>query len=119
MNRITKLKMENGGVAEEEEAMREVATNYFQDLFTSSIGARMEEVLDKVDKRVTQEMNDMLCKPYTGKEVVDALESIGDMKAPGLDGMHALFYKKFWDIVGEKVTDEVLNVLNGGPMPED
>jgi hypothetical protein len=50
---------------------------------------------------------------------VDALESIGDMKAPGLDGMHALFYKKFWDIVGEKVTDEVLNVLNGGPMPED
>jgi hypothetical protein len=30
-----------------------------------------------------------------------------------------LFYKKFWDVVGEKVTDEVLNVLNGGPMPLD
>jgi hypothetical protein len=33
--------------------------------------------------------------------------------------MHALFYKKFWDVVGEKVTEEVLNVLNGGPMPPD
>jgi hypothetical protein len=33
--------------------------------------------------------------------------------------MHALFYKKFWDVVGEKVTKEVLNVLNGGPMPPD
>jgi hypothetical protein len=33
--------------------------------------------------------------------------------------MHSIFYKKFWDIVGEKVTEEVLGVLNGGPMPPD
>jgi hypothetical protein len=33
--------------------------------------------------------------------------------------MHALFYKKFWDVVGEKVTEEVLNVLNGGDMPAE
>jgi hypothetical protein len=45
------------------------------------------------------------------------LESIGDLKAPGPDGMHAIFYKRFWDVVGEKVTEEVLAVLNGGPMP--
>jgi hypothetical protein len=64
-------------------------------------------------------MNAMLCKEYRSEEVVDALNSIGDMKAPGPDGMHALFYKKFWDIVGEKVTKEVLAVLNGGPMPPD
>jgi hypothetical protein len=40
------------------------------------------------------------------------------MKAPGLDGMHSIFYKKLWDMVGDKVTEEVLAVLNGGPMPE-
>jgi hypothetical protein len=33
--------------------------------------------------------------------------------------MHAVFYKKFWDMVGEKVTEEVLGVLNGGPMPAE
>jgi hypothetical protein len=33
-------------VAEEEEAMREVATNYFSKLFTSSTGNRMDELLD-------------------------------------------------------------------------
>jgi hypothetical protein len=32
LNRITKLKKEDGGVVEEEEAMREVATNYFSKL---------------------------------------------------------------------------------------
>jgi hypothetical protein len=118
-NRLNKLKTEEGGVVEEEEAMKEVATNYFTKLFTSSTGTRMEELLDRIDSRVTPEMNTMLCKEYTSEEVVDALNSIGDMKAPGPDGMHALFYKKFWDIVGEKVTEEVLAVLNGGPMPPD
>ena len=48
-----------------------------------------------------------------------ALESIGDLKAPGPDGMPALFYKHFWDTVGDQVSQEVLAVLNGGAMPEN
>jgi hypothetical protein len=31
--------------------------------------------------------------------------------------MHDLFYEKFRDIVGEKVTEEVLKVLNRGHIP--
>lgn len=113
MNCITKLRKEDGGFAEEE-ATKEVATNYFErKKNTFSIGARREELMGRIDPRVTQEMNDMLCKEFTKKEVVEALGSIGDLKGPGLDGMHALFYKKFRDIVGEKNTEEVLNVLNG------
>jgi hypothetical protein len=46
-----------------------------------------------------------------------ALDSIGDLKAPGPDGMPAVFYKKFWHVVGPKVHEEVLSVLNGGSMP--
>jgi hypothetical protein len=36
-------------MVEEEEAMREVATNYFTKLFTSSTGTCMEELLDRID----------------------------------------------------------------------
>jgi hypothetical protein len=119
MNHIKKLRREDGVVVEEEEAMKEVASNYFSTLFTSSTGSRMNELLEYIQPRVTEEMNDMLGKDFTSQEVVEALESIGDLKAPGLDGMHSLFYKKFWDVVGEKVMDEVLNVLNGGDMPPE
>lgn len=42
------------------------------------------------------------------------LLQIGKGRAPGPDGMPALFYKRFWHIVGEKVIDEVLKVLKGG-----
>ena len=40
-------------------------------------------------------MNETLLAPYTAEEVRSALFSIGDLKAPELDGPQAIFYKKF------------------------
>lgn len=64
-------------------------------------------------------MNNDLMREFSQEEIKSALESIGDLKAPGPDGMPALFYKRFWGIVGDQVTQEVLAVLNGGDMPND
>jgi hypothetical protein len=51
-------------------------------------------------------------------EVKAALDHIGDLKAPGPDGMPSLFYKKYWHIMGDTIIKEVLNMLRGGDMPE-
>jgi hypothetical protein len=117
MNRIKRLRKDDGSVVEEG-AMREVVTNYFTNLFSSNVGTRMEDLLGHDGPRVTQDMNELLCKEFKAEEVKEALESIGDLKAPGMDGMPSVFYKRSWEFVGEEVTSEVLNVLNGGPMPD-
>jgi hypothetical protein len=62
-------------------------------------------------------MNSSLLRPFIEEEVKVGLDSIGDLKAPGADGMSSLFYKKHWHIVGADVTKEVLHFLNGGHMP--
>ncbi|KAK8517613.1 hypothetical protein V6N12_016458 [Hibiscus sabdariffa] len=36
------------------------------------------------------------------------------MKASGLDGYPALFYKKYWSIVGEEVSNYCILILKGG-----
>jgi hypothetical protein len=63
-------------------------------------------------------MNEELLKPYSGDEVKKALFSIGDMKAPGNDGLHALFFKKCWHVFGGILTEEVLQAINTKVIPD-
>jgi hypothetical protein len=46
--------------------------------------------------KFTELMNDQLMKPFSAEQVKKALFSIGDMKAPGADGLHVIFLKKCW-----------------------
>ena len=57
-------------------------------------------------------MNESLTRVFTREEVVTTLKQIHPTKAPGPDGMSAIFYQRYWDIVGSSVTNMVLNVLN-------
>jgi hypothetical protein len=99
-SRIMRLVQEDGGVVEEEEAIKNLVANSYKDLFTSHAGTRLDELLMHVQSRVSMDMNEFLVRPFT-KEVKQGLDAIGDLKAPGADGMPSLFYKKHWDIVGE------------------
>ena len=58
-------------------------------------------------------MNDLLLQPFTKEEIKHALFQI---KASGPNGMIALFFQKFWNIVGNDVTIAVLDFLNTSKM---
>ena len=74
-------------------------------------------LVGKVIPRVTTEMNEEMMKPYSAEEVKKSLFSIGDMKAPGPDGLHAIFFKRFWHVMGEDLTKEVLEAINNRKIP--
>ena len=79
----------------------------------------MEECLNVVESRVTDDMREFLSTQYTAEEVQVALFQMGPTKAPGPDGMNALFYQKYWHIVGDSVVLAVLDFLNNGNMLPD
>ena len=58
------------------------------------------------------DMNRSLLAPFSIEEVKKALFDIGDPKAPGLDGLHVIFFKRFWPMLGDDFTKEVLEVVN-------
>ena len=101
------------------EEVVQVASDYFDNLFQAGVGDQMEECLDATDTRVTKDVPEFLSTQFTTEEVQVALFQIGLTKAPGPDGMNALFYQKFWHIVGDSVVLAVLDFLNNGNMLPD
>jgi hypothetical protein len=98
--------------------LKPLVFQYFSNLFASEVQGTDPELLEKITPRVTSEMNDKLTTPFSPEEVKKAIFSIGDFKAPGPDGLHAVFYKRFWEICGKEISGEILQALNTGIIPE-
>ena len=112
-NRVTRLRDEAGTWFDEEEEITECFVSYFETLFGSENNCDTDPVIDLVQPLVEDTMKDMLAAPFSGDEVKRALDQMHPNKAPGPDGMNALFYQTYWEIVGEDVICKVLNFLNG------
>lgn len=78
---------------------------------------QLNDVLCCVDPVVSEECNQWLLRPFTKEEIYDALSQMHPSKAPGPDGMHAIFYQKFWHIIGDDITDFVSSILHGSRSP--
>lgn len=74
----------------------------------------METTLNNMQPRVTDAMNTHLTRPFCRIEVEQALKQMPATKAPGLDGMPAVFFQKYWHVVGDDVLSSCLEILNGG-----
>ena len=69
-------------------------------------------MINKVRARVTQQMNESLLAPFTADEIKKSLFNIGDLRAPGQDGLHAVFFKRFWPMLENDLVTEVLQAVN-------
>jgi hypothetical protein len=103
-NKINRLQKEDGTWVVSQEQLKDHVTSYFFNLFSSTAGHDINDVLHAVPNKVDRYMNEVLCADYTPEEVKDALDNIGDLKAPGPDGMPSIFFKRFWHTIGDQVT---------------
>ncbi|WZZ78223.1 hypothetical protein YC2023_098795 [Brassica napus] len=115
-NKITQLLDENGNIVEDEVGLVAIATSYFRQIFESSNPEDIEDALSQVPASITGAMNDNLTAPVSEWEIKLALFATHPEKAPGPDGMTALFYQKFWDIVKEDLTLMVNKFLFEGTV---
>lgn len=83
------------------------------DYYRNLVGTDKQE-LQHVDivalgknSQLNEEHRESLTKSVTSSEIWSALKSIGEMKAPGMDGYTSKFFKSTWRITGRDVTSAV------------
>ena len=103
----------HGKWCNERDSTAQVAIDYFEDIYKTTSPTQIREVTIAIPARVTEEMNESLNKNFTREEVATALKQMHPIKAHGPDGMSAIFFQKYWNIVGCSIANMVLNVLNG------
>ena len=77
------------------EEIENIICNYFTSLFSAAHNLDMDEVLDRVEPKVTDAMNELLCRLYTGEEVESTLKQMHRHKAPDPNGMNLFFYQRY------------------------
>ena len=74
-------------------------------------------MLRAVEKKVKEEHNKNLFRPFETHEVKDGFSMHLD-KSPGPNGMNPAFFQTYWDIVGQEVTSTCIKHLKEGIIPE-
>ena len=109
-NLILGLEDETGNWVEVEGQMGRVVQDYFESMFTSSNPSGFDEILEGMQPATFDASPLRLDCDFQAEEVHTALKQMAPLTAPSLDGMSPIFYKTYWNIVGEDVTAVVLNV---------
>ena len=65
------------------------------------------------------ERNHDMEKPVDDEEIRDTIFNMKPLKAPGSDGLHAIFYQAQWEVVGKSVCKQIKAFFNGEIVPED
>lgn len=117
VNRIAHLQRSDGSTCATEDEDKAEVQSFYHDLYSSQGYNDMNELLQFVPARVTEDMNTSLDKPFEPYEVRVALFQMSPSKALGVDGFTAGFFQRHWDLIKDDLVPAILGFLNGGDLP--
>lgn len=89
---------------------------YYKLLFQSSNPILDKDLERLIKPTITLEQNAEMPKIPSSEKVKDVVFNMAPTKAPGPDGMSAIFFQHYWEIVGRDMVFMVKNFFRQGHM---
>ncbi|GEQ71431.1 hypothetical protein JCM33374_g5114 [Metschnikowia sp. JCM 33374] len=112
---------EKGITAKSTNDMLDLATEYYQELYSSSNQTRHQyllKLLEPMTNQLSRVERDTLDKPFELEELGDALQSTDTSSAPGPDGIQFSVLQHYWDDIGPILTRTANNIMKTGKLPQ-
>lgn len=95
---------------------------FYEQLYTSEIDshseALMHQFLSSVNRpQASEAQTELLNRPVTRKEIIDAIRDLQNNKAPGPDGLTPEFYKAFQDLLVNPLLNMLSHSFESGTLP--
>lgn len=104
---INMLKLRDDSRCNDPEVLQQIATEFYKDLFTKERPMDFGHIQQGLFYKMTKVEFDSLKANITNEEIHKAVLEMDPLKVLGIDRIHALFYQKKWDVVGQSVCDFV------------
>nr|DAD25786.1 TPA_asm: hypothetical protein HUJ06_027254 [Nelumbo nucifera] len=96
--------------------MQELFVKYFSELFSCLQPIMSPTIRELLQSLISIEDNEALTRVPTTEEIRDVAFQIGELKAPGPDGMSASFFHKCWSIIEQDVVSFIQSLFFGDEM---
>lgn len=119
-NRITSIQNAHGEWVHDTGEVKRIFVEYFHKLYQSEqiyCPLSLDWNFDWCASLAEEEAL-ALTQPPSDAEIWDALKSMKPFKAPGIDGLHAGFFQRFWLLVGDSVKREVKEIFTTQKISE-
>ncbi len=115
---MTCLKLPEGRVTTNPGEMRSCAMDFYTDLFRAEQCSMEchEELLGGLPQLSLEEKAALDCE-LTLEELTVAVNQLASGWAPGIDGLSADFFKRFWKILGPELHAVLLECFRAGSLP--
>uniref|UniRef100_A0A2P2IUW9 Sulfate transporter n=1 Tax=Rhizophora mucronata TaxID=61149 RepID=A0A2P2IUW9_RHIMU len=100
-NKIEALRDNQNQLGLDEKGSWDHACNYFRKLHSADIAQPAELPIKGCFHTLSEADMRKILHLFKAGEVHQALFAVNPLKAPGLDGYHAIFFQKLWDTVGD------------------
>ena len=129
--KLSKLKLANAGVTEDEDLIAEECWTFFDALLNGRHDRDLQDTGRPFQPShehlpeflaglptLSEQRSEMLVAPLLKEELEDALKQSQRGKSPGLDGLSYELYRTAWDVIGEDYFSAMKAVLASALLPE-
>jgi len=93
-----------------------IITQNFQNIYTTNLNKRNLHNPVVCENTLNLEDNDNIGRPLDKEEIKNAIFSFKPLKSPGPDGLHPMFFQKYWNDI-EVVINTCIKAFSSSSIP--